>query len=108
MDFVEQIVADLLLIAQHTAEGQQTNRSRAARPSHHQRAARKHLSLPEAGHRYRTRAHTDRIVPEPEFDLPYRQEVEARLPAIAGGLSYAVARRFKIIDPEIKHLATEA
>jgi hypothetical protein len=33
--------------------------------------------------------------------------VEARLPAIAGGLSLAVARTFAIIDPQSKHFATK-
>jgi Domain of unknown function (DUF1931) len=46
-------------------------------------------------------------VPEPQMDLPYSEETEARLPKIAGGLSLAIARTFKIIDPELKHPATE-
>jgi hypothetical protein len=29
------------------------------------------------------------------------------LPAIAGGLSVALARAFKIMDPELKHPVTE-
>jgi hypothetical protein len=48
----------------------------------------------------------DETVPEPQIDLPYSEETEARLPAIAGGLSLALARTFKIIDPEVKHPAT--
>ena len=46
-------------------------------------------------------------VPEPEIDLVYSDELEANLPAIAGGLSFAVARCFKIIEPQTKHPATE-
>jgi hypothetical protein len=49
----------------------------------------------------------DQAVPEPPLDLAYSQETEARLPAIAGGLSLALARTFKIIDPRIKHPATQ-
>jgi hypothetical protein len=45
-------------------------------------------------------------VPEPLSDLAYSDEVEARLPLIAGGLSLAVARTFTIFDPQIKHAAT--
>jgi hypothetical protein len=48
-----------------------------------------------------------RNVPEPPFDLPYSDEVDARLPVIAGGLSLAVARTFKIIDPQTRNPATE-
>ena len=44
-------------------------------------------------------------VPEPPSDLPYSDELEARLPTIAGGLRLAVARTFTIIDPQTKHPA---
>jgi hypothetical protein len=44
---------------------------------------------------------------ESQYDLPYSDETEARLPVIAGGLSLAVARTFKVIDPKVKHPATE-
>jgi hypothetical protein len=43
----------------------------------------------------------------PQIDLPHSAETEARLPVIAAGLSLALARTFKIIDPEVKHPATE-
>jgi Domain of unknown function (DUF1931) len=33
----------------------------------------------------------ERNIPEPPFDLPYSDEVDARLPIIAGGLGLAVA-----------------
>jgi Domain of unknown function (DUF1931) len=46
-------------------------------------------------------------VPEPLIEPPYSDAAEARLPAIAGGLSIALARTFTIIDPEIKHPATK-
>jgi hypothetical protein len=46
-------------------------------------------------------------VPEPLSDVPYSEEVEAHLPAIAGGLSLALARTFTIIDPQTKHPATK-
>lgn len=49
----------------------------------------------------------NRAVPEPLGDRPYSDETESRLPAIAGGLSLALARTFKIIDPKTKHPATE-
>jgi hypothetical protein len=40
-------------------------------------------------------------------DLLYSDETEARLPVIAGGVSLALARTFKIIDPQVKNPATE-
>jgi hypothetical protein len=49
----------------------------------------------------------DRAVPEPAIDLAYSDEIEARLGAVAGGLSFAVARTFRVIDPESRHPATE-
>jgi len=47
----------------------------------------------------------DRAIPEPPSDLPFSQEVIARLPEMAGGLT--LARTFKIIDPKSKHPASE-
>jgi hypothetical protein len=49
----------------------------------------------------------DRTVPEPQIDLPFGEETEARLPVLAGGLSVAHARTRKIIDPRTRHPATE-
>ena len=46
-------------------------------------------------------------VREPQIDLPYSDETEARGPHIAGGLSLAIRHTLKIIDPELKHRATE-
>jgi hypothetical protein len=50
----------------------------------------------------------DRKTPRPgDLDRPFSVETDARLPAIAGGLSVALARAFKIMDPELKHPVTE-
>jgi hypothetical protein len=50
----------------------------------------------------------DKKAPRPaDLDRPYSVETDTRLPAIAGGLSVALARSFKIIDPELKHPVTE-
>src|SRR5580693_9119980 len=40
----------------------------------------------------------EKTVPEPQMDLPNSAETGARLPAIGGELSLALARTFKIID----------
>lgn len=38
----------------------------------------------------------------PPLDLPISAETEARLPVVAGGLSVALARTFKVIDPALR------
>ena len=43
----------------------------------------------------------------PPLDLACSVETEARLPEIAGGLSLALARTFKIIDPDLKNAQSE-
>ncbi len=43
----------------------------------------------------------------PPLDLAYSDEVEAKLPEIVGGLTYALAQSFKIIDPTVKNPLTE-
>jgi hypothetical protein len=45
----------------------------------------------------------DDIAKRPILDLEYNEEVEAMLPEIAGSISVALARSFKIIDPQLKN-----
>ena len=106
-NFIDKKVADLLLVAQHTAKANDRVRvelrdlpiTKGLQESIHKFEA---LDLDIGLERI-----LKRNVPEPPFDLPYSDEVDARLPIIAGGLSLAVARTFKIIDPELKNPATE-
>jgi hypothetical protein len=49
----------------------------------------------------------DHLAALPPLDLIYSSETEDRLPEIAGGISLALARSFKIIDPELKNPQTE-
>jgi hypothetical protein len=44
----------------------------------------------------------DHLAALPPLDLALNDDTRARLPAIAGGLSVALARTFKIIDPALK------
>jgi hypothetical protein len=39
----------------------------------------------------------------PPLRLAYGEATTAKLPEIVGGLSYALARTFRIIDPKVKH-----
>lgn len=43
----------------------------------------------------------------PPLDLPLTDEVDAELPALAGGLSVALAKTFKIIDSSLKNPSSE-
>jgi hypothetical protein len=43
----------------------------------------------------------------PPLDRALSVETEQRLPSIVGGLSVALARTFKIIDPKLKNPETE-
>jgi hypothetical protein len=106
-EFVDKKVVDLLLVAQHTAQA-------------NGRVAVELRDLPitkglqesfEAFEKLDIDIGLERIlhnaVPEPRSDIPFSDEVEERLPVIAGGLSLAVARTFKILDLKTKHPATQ-
>lgn len=45
----------------------------------------------------------DALTARPPLDLAYGIETEADLPRIVGGLSVALARTFKIIEPDLKN-----
>lgn len=48
----------------------------------------------------------DHLAKLPPLDLAYSEGTEAELPGIVGGLGVALARAFKIIDPELKNPQT--
>lgn len=41
----------------------------------------------------------DDLATRPPLDLSYSQDTEARLPAVLGGRTVALARSFKVLDP---------
>ncbi|MDB6092013.1 MAG: hypothetical protein JWN85_4797 [Gammaproteobacteria bacterium] len=43
----------------------------------------------------------------PPLDLAYGEETPAKLPEVIGGLSVALARSFKIVDPTLKNPQTK-
>ena len=49
----------------------------------------------------------DQLTKRPPLDLAYSDATEAKLPSIAGGLSVALARSFKVIEPGLKNPQTE-
>jgi Domain of unknown function (DUF1931) len=46
-------------------------------------------------------------LPPPGLNMTYSEELERRLPGIAGGLSLALARAFKILDPNVENPQTK-
>jgi hypothetical protein len=48
----------------------------------------------------------DSMAAHTPLDLPYSEETEAQLPGIVDGLSVALARTFKIINPALKNPQT--
>ena len=106
-DFVNQKIHDLLLRAQAVAK-------------YHRRDVMVPMDLPitkglqECINDYR---HIDEdiqltdilddLTRLPLLDLEYSDELRAELPRVAGGVSVALARTFKIIDPDLKNPRTE-
>jgi hypothetical protein len=48
-----------------------------------------------------------RLATHPPLDRALSEETEARLPAVVGGLSIALARTFRVIDPDAKNPQTQ-
>ena len=97
-DFVEQKLYDLLLVGQATAHA---NTRDIIEP----------FDLPitkglqESIHVFK--GIDAELALRPPLDLAYSDETEGRLPGIAGGLSVALARTFKIIDPRVRNPRNE-
>jgi Domain of unknown function (DUF1931) len=68
-----------------------------------------HFRIHSGEHQWRSRTINtqDRRAALPPLDLACSVETEARLPEIAGALSLALARTFKIIDPDFKNPQSE-
>jgi hypothetical protein len=49
----------------------------------------------------------DELTNRPPLDLAYSYDTETMLPELAGGLTVALARAFKILDPKLKNPHTE-
>lgn len=105
-DFVHQKTYDLLLRGQATAKA---NGRQIIQP-HDLPITR---GLQESIHSFRKldseielKPILDYLTTRPPLDLAYSDETEAQLPEIAGGLSVALARSFKIVDPQLKNPQT--
>ena len=107
LDFVNEVIYDLLMIAQATAKA---NVRDVIDP----------WDLPitkglqERMHEFRRldeeielRDILESLAARPPLDMALDDETQARLPLIFGGISVALARTFKAIDAEIKAVHTE-
>jgi len=105
-DFVDDTIYDLLLIAQAKAKAS----GRDVIVPHDLPVAK---GLQECIHEFRRldeeielRPILDALTARPPLDMALGEDTEARLPGVAGGLSVALARTFKIMDPEVKNPRT--
>jgi hypothetical protein len=102
-DFVEKKLYDLLLMGQATASA---NVRDIVEP--HDLPVTK--GLQESMHAFRKMDEEielapilERLATYPPLDRSPSEETEARLPEVVGGLSVALARTFRIIDPDLKN-----
>jgi hypothetical protein len=106
-DFVNHKIYDLLLRGQAAAKAN-------GRPTIQPHDLPITKGLQECIHAFRNideeielQAILDHLTTRPPLDLAYDVETEAWLPEVAGGLSVALARSFKIIDPDLKNPQTK-
>lgn len=106
-DFVDGKIHDLLLIGQAHAKA---NGRDIIQP--HDLPVTK--GLQERIHEFRKldeeielRPLLERLAKHPPLDLVVAEETEQTLPGIAGGLTVALARAFKLIDTKLKNPQTE-
>jgi hypothetical protein len=102
-DFVERKLYDLLLIGQATAGAN-------ARDIVEPWDLPVTKGLQESMHAFRKLDEEielepilGRLAAYPPLDRALGEETEARLPAVVGGLSVALARTFRVIDPDVKN-----
>jgi hypothetical protein len=102
-DFVDQKLYDLLLVAQTNAGA---NRRDVIEP--HDLPITKGLQqsiyeFDNVDEEFELQPILESLAGRRPADMAYDVETESRLPRVAGGLSVAVARSFKIIDPDLRN-----
>ena len=106
-DFIHQKIYDLLLMAEGTARA---NERDIIQP----RDLPITKGLQESIHRFRRldvasgmeSGILEELAAWPPLETALDEETQAGLPEIAGGLSYALAQAFKILDPEVANPQT--
>jgi hypothetical protein len=105
-DFVNQKLYDLLVCGQATAKA---NNRDIIQPFDLPITKGLHESIrafQEIDEQIELKPILDDLAARPQLDLAYSEQTEARFPEIIGGLSVALARTFKIIEPELKNPQT--
>jgi hypothetical protein len=106
-DFIGEQLYDLLLTAQGTAKAN-------ARDIIEWRDLPLTKGLQETIHEFRALDNEVELKPVleqlatwPPLDVTLSEETESRLPEVVGGLSLAVGRTIKIVDPEVRNPGSE-
>jgi hypothetical protein len=107
LDFVNDAIYDLLLMGQATAKAN-------IRDIIDPRDLPITKGLQECTHAFgrleeeiELRPILDSLAARPPLEMALSEETENRLPAIFGGISVALARTFKLVDPDLKAVRTE-
>jgi len=106
-EFVNRKLYDLLIVGEEAAR---LNGRKAIEPFHLpitkglQECIRQFRELDEEVH---LDPILDQLAARPPLGLPYGEEMEALFPQIVGGLTLALARSFKIVDPAVKNPSSE-
>ena len=106
-DFIHQKVADMLIIAQARANA--NGRDVIDEPD-----LPITKGLQERIHEYRKLGPSvdvdpflERMATWPQLDLTLSEDLRGELPNVAGGLSVALAKSFKVLDAKVKNPSTE-
>ena len=107
LDFVNEAIYDLLIIAQATAKANVRDVinpwdlpiTKGLQESMHQ--------FEKLEEEIELRPILESLAARPPLDVTLDEETQARLPLIFGGISVALARTFKFIDAELKAVHTE-
>lgn len=106
-DFINHKIYDLLLMAQNTAKWNRRDVI-AARDLPITKGLQENIyNFKDIDEEIELRPILDDLAARPPLDLALSEEAEGRLPLIAGGLSVALARSFRIVDTDLKNPQTE-
>ena len=106
-DFVEHKLYDLLLIGQGTAKANGRDVI-APRDLPITRGLQERIhDARDIDSEIQLQPLLEQLAVHPPLDLALAEETETRLPGVVGGLSLALARAFKLMDPKLKNPQTE-
>jgi hypothetical protein len=105
-DFVFQKIYDLLLIGQATAKANGRDIVEAQDLPVTKGLQESIYAFRKLDHDIELQPILTQLTSWPPLELTLSDEAAGRLPAVAGGLSVALARTFKLIDPDVKNPQT--